>query len=316
MSSGKKLQIKVKSRAVPQLTPQLVEPPVPVASPTQQKPVAVSSPKLNGELDFSIIMDGKTLAGLMGAIKALAIESTLKIEPAGMKLRAIDPAGLAILNMDIPNNYTSIFREYQCARPQSVSIGLESFMIPVDAESRTEGKIELWKKKSENFVRVSLLKEVQNTKVRFSDWQIEQTTPIIDVWRVKLPEIRTDVSLTVRTEELAKRVSSYQSVGGQFTIEVDKTQISLKTRTDVLRGTVTYTPAMAKQFKVWDTFSGKFDLNFELKYTAALLVSGSGFSEWLTLHLGKDQNLRIEYFTSMGVIEQFQARKPVLMGAI
>ncbi len=59
------------------------------------------------------VSDAKLLRDMATAISILVDEATFKIDPEGLKLRAMDPSRVAMIDFEWPK---TIFEEYVCCR--------------------------------------------------------------------------------------------------------------------------------------------------------------------------------------------------------
>ncbi len=87
----------------------------------------------------AVISDTKAWRNSIEAIAALIDEGTLQIETDGLKLRAMDPSQIALVDFELP---ASAFDKYTVEKPVSVGIDF-SELSKITKRSRTEDKIEL-----------------------------------------------------------------------------------------------------------------------------------------------------------------------------
>jgi proliferating cell nuclear antigen len=114
----------------------------------------------------AIISDTKSWKNSIEAIAALIDEGTLQISKEGLKLRAMDPSQIALVDFELPS---SAFEQYQA--DNDVNIGVDfSELSKITKRSRTEDKIEL---SLDN--RLNMLFKGETTR-RFSVSIIESTS--------------------------------------------------------------------------------------------------------------------------------------------
>ena len=65
------------------------------------------------------VSDAKLLRDMATAISILVDEATFKIDPEGLKLRAMDPSRVAMIDFEWPK---SIFQEYVSTEPQKCAL--------------------------------------------------------------------------------------------------------------------------------------------------------------------------------------------------
>jgi proliferating cell nuclear antigen len=124
----------------------------------------------------ALISDTKAWRNSIEAIAALIDEGTLQIDKAGLKLRAMDPSQIALVDFELP---ASAFDKYKLEKSASVGIDF-SELSKITKRSRAEDKIEL--SLAENRLKMVFTGE---TDRRFNLAIIESTTsppkePVID----------------------------------------------------------------------------------------------------------------------------------------
>lgn len=87
----------------------------------------------------AIISDTKTWKNSIEAIAALIDEGTLQIDEKGIKLRAMDPSQIALVDLELPS---SSFEEYKVEKPVDIGIDFAE-LSKITKRSRAEDKIEL-----------------------------------------------------------------------------------------------------------------------------------------------------------------------------
>lgn len=87
----------------------------------------------------AVILDTKAWRNSIEAIAALIDEGTLQIDEKGIRLRAMDPSQIALVDFELPS---SSFEKYKVERP--VNIGIDFVELSkITRRSRPEDKIEL-----------------------------------------------------------------------------------------------------------------------------------------------------------------------------
>ncbi len=87
----------------------------------------------------AVISDTKSWKNSIEAIAALIDEGTLQIDTNGLKLRAIDPSQIALVDFELP---ASAFEKYKVEKPSNIGIDF-SELSKITRRSRAEDKIEL-----------------------------------------------------------------------------------------------------------------------------------------------------------------------------
>jgi proliferating cell nuclear antigen len=71
------------------------------------------------------VSDAKLLRDMASAISILVDEATFKIEPEGLKLRAMDPSRVAMIDFEWPK---TIFEEYVAQEPTKMCINISELL--------------------------------------------------------------------------------------------------------------------------------------------------------------------------------------------
>ncbi len=71
------------------------------------------------------VSDAKLLRDMATAISILVDEATFKIDPEGLKLRAMDPSRVAMIDFEWPK---SIFQEFICTEPTKICLNISELL--------------------------------------------------------------------------------------------------------------------------------------------------------------------------------------------
>ena len=72
------------------------------------------------------VADAKLLKDMATAISILIDEATFKIDPENLKLRAMDPSRVAMVDFEWPK---TVFEEYTCTEPTKMCIHLQRIQL-------------------------------------------------------------------------------------------------------------------------------------------------------------------------------------------
>ncbi len=81
------------------------------------------------------VTDAKLLRDMATAISILVDEATFKIEPDGLKLRAMDPSRVAMIDFEWPK---SIFEEYVSNEPTKMCINISELLKLLNVPAKTK----------------------------------------------------------------------------------------------------------------------------------------------------------------------------------
>ncbi len=162
----------------------------------------------------AIILDTKAWKNSIDAIAALIDEGTLQISKEGLKLRAMDPSQIALVDFELK---ASAFEKYTVEKPISVGVDF-SELLKITKRLRTEDKIELSLDK-----RLNMIFRGETTR-SFSLSIIESTSsppkePIVDF----TAEVKIGANTLKEALKDAELVSNHVAlvIGDSFGIKAD-----------------------------------------------------------------------------------------------
>src|SRR4030043_1698607 len=71
------------------------------------------------------VADAKLLRDMITSISILVDEATFKLDPEGIKLRAMDPSRVAMVDFEWPK---TAFEEYTCTEPKKMCINITELL--------------------------------------------------------------------------------------------------------------------------------------------------------------------------------------------
>jgi proliferating cell nuclear antigen len=152
----------------------------------------------------AVISDTKSWRNSVEAIAALIDEGTLQIGTDGLKLRAMDPSQIALVDFALP---ASAFDKYEAKKPENIGIDF-SELSKITRRSKAEDKIEL--SLEENSLKMAFSGE---TDRRFNLAIIESTStppkePSVDF----TAEIKIGASILKEALKDAELVSNHVAI--------------------------------------------------------------------------------------------------------
>jgi len=142
----------------------------------------------------AVISDTKAWKNSIDAIAALIDEGTLQIDEKGIKLRAMDPSQIALVDLELPS---SSFEEYKVEKPVNIGIDFTE-LSKITKRSRAEDKIELSfvdiKFQEENILGMNVKEEVRAV---FALDHLNNLLKASDPQSIILIKMRTDAPLRI-----------------------------------------------------------------------------------------------------------------------
>ena len=168
------------------------------------------------------VTDAKLLKDMATAISILVDEATFKIEPESLKLRAMDPSRVAMVDFEWPK---TVFEEYICAEPMKMCINISELLKLL----RRAGKDEV--------VELSLDEKTGRLQIKITGKYMRNfTMPTLEASEeeVPTPKINFNVTAKATTEGLRQAIEDAQLVSDHVRIEVDSEKMVLNASGDLM----------------------------------------------------------------------------------
>ncbi len=102
-------------------------------------PSSITNPITGEDMFEATINDTRSWRSSIEAIAALIDEGSFQIDSEGLKLRAMDPSQIALVDFEIP---ASAFEKFNCSQPVSLGIDFAEF-FKITKRSKPEDRIDL-----------------------------------------------------------------------------------------------------------------------------------------------------------------------------
>jgi len=205
--------------------------------------------------------DSKTWKTCVGAMVNLIDEAAFKFTPDGIKMKAMDPSHVALLDFELP---ASAFEEYKIKQPTTLGIGLTE-MNKILARAKAEDELALELDEEKN--RLTLTFKGVSTR--------RLSLPLIDVSEAELPEPKLQFTATAESED-----------GFFLSAESDKGTSELKLR----KGDQALPKLSVKQ---------PAHAMFNIKYLSDM-AKAAGSSDVITINLGTDLPIQLDLQVAEG----------------
>ena len=227
------------------------------------------------------VADAKLLRDMANAISILVDEATFKIEPEGLKLRAMDPSRVAMIDFEWPKE---IFEEYQCTEPTKICINIGELLRLV----KRAGK--------EETVELSIDEKTARLEIRVTGrYNRYFTMPTLDASEeeVPTPKITFNVKAKTTTTGLSQAIEDAQLVSDHVRIEAYPEKIILKATGDLMGATITLQRGSDTLLDLETKEPSK--ATFSLSYLTEIVKAASATSDIATLEFSTDMPIRIDF---------------------
>ncbi|MEM3700438.1 MAG: proliferating cell nuclear antigen (pcna) [Candidatus Bathyarchaeia archaeon] len=231
---------------------------------------------------FKIKMaDAKLLRDMITAISILVDEATFKIDPEGIKLRAMDPSRVAMVDFEWPK---TVFDEYAVTEPTKMCINISELLKLL----KRAGKDEV--------VELSLDEKTGKLQVKISGKYARNfTMPTLEASEeeVPTPKIPFNVKAKATTQGLSQAIEDAQLVSDHVRIEADNEKLVLNAAGDLMGATITLQKGSDALLDLEAKEPSK--ATFSLSYLSEIIKEASATSDIATLEFSTDMPIKLDF---------------------
>jgi len=227
------------------------------------------------------VTDAKLLRDMVTAISILVDEATFKIEPDGLKLRAMDPSRVAMIDFEWPK---TIFAEYESTEPSKMCINISELLKLLKRASKDEA------------VELSLDDKTGRLQVKITGkYSRNFTMPTLEASEeeVPTPKITFNVKAKTTTQGLSQAIEDAQLVSDHVRIEADPEKLVLNAAGDLMGATITLQKGSDALLDLETKEASK--ATFSLSYLSEIIKAASATSDIATLEFSTDMPVRIDF---------------------
>ncbi len=227
------------------------------------------------------VADAKLLKDMATAISILIDEATFKINPENLKLRAMDPSRVAMVDFEWPK---TVFEEYMCTEPAKMCINISELLKLL----RRTGKDEV--------VELSLDEKTGRLQIRITGKYTRNfTMPTLESSEeeVPTPKITFHVRVKATTEGLRQAIEDAQLVSDHVRIEVDTEKLVLNAAGDLMGATIELEKGSDTLLDLEAKEPSK--ATFSLSYLSEIIKAASATSDIATLEFSTDMPIKLDF---------------------
>jgi proliferating cell nuclear antigen len=227
------------------------------------------------------VTDAKLLRDMATAISILVDEATFKIESEGLKLRAMDPSRVAMIDFEWPK---TIFAEYECSEPSKMCINISEILKLLKRASKDET------------VELSLDDKTGRLQVKITGKYTRNfTMPTLEASEeeVPTPKISFNVKAKTTTHGLSQAIEDAQLVSDHVRIEADSEKLTLNATGDLMGAIITLQKGSDALLDLETKENSK--ATFSLSYLSEIIKAASATSDIATIEFSTDMPVRIDF---------------------
>jgi len=225
--------------------------------------------------------DAKLLRDMATAISILVDEATFKINPENLRLRAMDPSRVAMVDFEWPK---TIFEGYTCTEPAKMCINISELLKLIRRAGRDE------------VVELSLDEKTGRLQVKITGkYKRNFTMPTLEAAEeeVPTPKITFNVRAKATTEGLRQAIEDAQLVSDRVRIEADSEKLIFNAAGDLMGATIELQKGSDALLDLEAKEPSK--ATFSLSYLSEIIKAASATSEIATLEFSSDMPIKLDF---------------------
>lgn len=239
---------------------------------------------------FKFKIDSKRLKDYVNAIAVLVDEASFKIEPAVMKLRAMDPSRVVMVDFELPK---TAFIEYDCSVAEKFCVNLTELGKLIKrtgtykaGKGAMSEEIELSKGETSDKLKIVITGRYARTFTLSTLQPSEEEIPT--------PQLLFNVRAKIATSTLTQAIDDAQIVSDHVRIESDPEQLILNAAGDLMGAVITIKKdSDAQLFELEVKEPSK--ATYSLSYLAEIMKAALATSDLATIEYSTDMLIKVDF---------------------
>jgi proliferating cell nuclear antigen len=225
--------------------------------------------------------DAKLLKDMISAISTLIDEATFDINPDGIKLRAMDPSRVAMVDFEWPK---TVFDKYSCSKPMKMCINISEMLKLLKRTGKDES------------VELSLDEKTGRLQLTITGNYVRSfNMPTLEAVEeeVPTPKVAFNVKLKITTDGLSQAIEDANLVSDHVRLEINKEKMVMRAAGDIMGATI----EMKKGSDALLDLEAKEDskATFSLSYLSDIVKAATATSEVATIEFSTDMPIRLDF---------------------
>jgi proliferating cell nuclear antigen len=218
---------------------------------------------------------------MITTIAIIVDEATFKLDPEGLKLRAMDPSRVAMVDFEWPK---TVFEEYTCTEPTKMCINIGELLKLL----KRAGKDEV--------LELSLDEKTGKLQLKITGkYTRDFTMPTLEASEeeVPTPKITFNVNAKATTGGLSQAIEDAQLVSDHVRVEADPEKIVFRATGDLMGATITLQKGSDTLLDLEAREASK--ATFSLSYLSEIIKTASATSDIATLEFSTDMPIKLDF---------------------
>ena len=225
--------------------------------------------------------DAKFLKDMMGAISILVDEATFDLSPEGIKLRAMDPSRVAMVDFEWPK---TVFTEYSCTENMKMCLNISELLKLLRRTGKDES-VELSLDEKSGKLKIAIRGKYSRTF----------KMPVLEALdeEVPTPKVTFNVSAKTTTHGLKEAIEDASLVSDHVRIEADNENLVMNATGDIMGAKI--------EFKTGDDVLLEMDAKekskatFSLSYLSEIVKASAPTSEIVIIEFSTDMPIKLDF---------------------
>ena len=225
--------------------------------------------------------DAKFLKDMMGAISILVDEATFDLTPEGIKLRAMDPSRVAMVDFEWPK---AVFDEYLCDENMKMCINI-SEMLKLLRRTGKDESVELSLDDKTGKLKIAI-------KGTYSRTFNMPTLEAMDE-EVPTPKVTFNVSAKTTTQGLREAIEDASLVSDHVRIEANDDNMTMNASGDIMGANIEFTKGDDVLLEMTAKEASK--ATFSLSYLSEIVKASVPTSEIVMIEFSTDMPIKLDF---------------------
>jgi proliferating cell nuclear antigen len=225
--------------------------------------------------------DAKLFKDMLGAISTLIDEATFNLTSDGIKLRAMDPSRVAMVDFEWPK---TVFDEYTCSEAMKICINI-SEMLKLLRRTGKDDSAALSLDEKDNRLKLAITGTYSRTFNMPTLEALDEEVPT--------PKVTYNVRVKTTTGGLRKAIDDASLVSDHVQIEANTEKVVLTATGDIMGATIEF--ETGKEVLLDLEAKEQSKATFSLSYLSEIIKAASATSEIVTLEFSTDMPIKLDF---------------------
>lgn len=225
--------------------------------------------------------DAKFLKDMLSAISILIDEATFDLTPEGIKLRAMDPSRVAMVDFEWPK---TVFDEYKCSENMKLCVNV-SEMLKLLRRTGKEESLELSLDEKTGRLKIAIVGKYSRTFNMPTLEAVEEEVPT--------PKVTFNIKAKTTTDGLREAIEDASLVSDHVRIEADNEKMIMDATGDLMGATIEFKKGSDALLDVEAKEPSK--ATFSLSYLSEIVKAAVATSDIATLEYSTDMPIKLDF---------------------